>query len=95
MQKYVRKRVKSVPAARLRPLTTQIAADLVPSVKPILHGHFAHWRRCKDLPLKGYKKNADISCVFTPSQRTNCLMPFRFEVMSPLPNTRVQFLLGD
>ena len=51
MQKYVRKRVKSVPAARLRPLTTQIAADLVPSVKPILHGQFAHWRRCKDLKM--------------------------------------------
>ena len=56
MQKYVRKRVKSVLSARLRPLTTQIAADLVPKMKPILHGHFAHWRRCKDLPLKGYKK---------------------------------------
>ena len=54
MRKYVRKRVKSVPPARLRPLTTQIEADCVPGSNHALHGHFAHWRRCKDLKMRAF-----------------------------------------
>ena len=52
--KYVRKRAKSVLTARLRPLTTQIEANLVPSVMQIPHGHFAHWHRCKALKMLAF-----------------------------------------
>ena len=54
MQKYARKRVKSVPRARLRPLTTQIEADLALCLRTILHGHFAHLVRCNFLQMQAF-----------------------------------------
>jgi len=56
MRKYARKRLKSVLSARLRPLTTQIEADLVLPLQQIQYGHFAHWLRCKSLPQEGMNK---------------------------------------
>jgi len=37
MRKYARKKLKSVPTARLRRLTAQIEANLVPSLQQALH----------------------------------------------------------
>ncbi len=54
MQKYARKRVKSVPSARLSALTTQIEADLALNPRIGMHGHFAHWRRCKALKMRAF-----------------------------------------
>ena len=54
MQKYARKRVKSVLSARLSALTTQIEADLALNLRIGLHGHFAHWHRCKVLKMQTF-----------------------------------------
>ena len=54
MRKCARKRVKSVPWARLNRLTTQIEADLVPHLRYTLHGHFALWMRCKFLKMLAF-----------------------------------------
>ncbi|HHL42725.1 MAG TPA: hypothetical protein ENJ42_03840 [Hellea balneolensis] len=61
MQKYASKRVKGGLVARPSALTTQIEADLVPGLRHILHGHFAHWRRCKSLKMIAFPADLRLS----------------------------------
>jgi len=57
MRKYARKRAKDGLSARLRSLTTQIEADLAPSLRTTLHGHFAHLVRYKLLKMLAFPAN--------------------------------------
>ncbi len=81
MRKYTRKSTWGGLIARPSALTTQIEADLAPSLSHVLHGHFAHWRRCERilplviaLPLKGYKKMLAFPAVLrlTSEQIATC-----------------------
>jgi len=54
MRRYARKRAKIGLSARSSALTTQVEADLAPSLRQIRHGHFAHWCRCKLLKMLAF-----------------------------------------
>ncbi len=54
MRKYARKSAQVGLIAQPSALTTQIEADLVPDYSRTLHGHFAHWHRCKPLKMLAF-----------------------------------------